>query len=91
MYAEAVIIGAGVIGLSVAKELASKGHSVILLEKEEQYGRGVSSRSTEVIHSGIYYKTGSLKARLCVRGKGLLYEHCVKYKVRHKKDYPCSH
>ena len=84
MHAEVVIIGAGVIGLSVAKELAAKGHSVILLEKEERYGSGVSSRSTEVIHSGIYYKTGSLKAKLCVRGKRLLYEHCAKYKVKHK-------
>lgn len=85
MNAEIVVIGGGVIGLAVARLAASKGHSVILLEKESGYGTGVSSRNTEVIHAGIYYKTGSLKASLCVRGKHLLYEHCEKYGVRHKR------
>ncbi len=84
MDATVLVIGAGVIGLSVAREIARKGHSVILLEKEDRFGCGISSRNTEVIHSGIYYQT-SLKARLCVRGKMLLYEHCEKYKIRHKR------
>lgn len=83
--AEVVVIGAGVIGLSAARRIAAGGYSVILLEKEAQYGCGVSSRSSEVIHAGIYYKTGSLKAELCMRGKVLLYEHCAKYKIPHKR------
>jgi L-2-hydroxyglutarate oxidase LhgO len=85
MDAKVVIVGAGIIGLSVARKIAGEGHSVILLEKEARYGCGVSSRNTEVIHAGIYYKTGSLKATLCVRGKELLYEYCQKHKVRHKR------
>ena len=85
MDAEIVVIGGGVIGLAVAREVANKGHSVIVLEKERGYGTGISSRNTEVIHAGIYYTAGSLKASLCVRGKHLLYEHCEKYGVQHKR------
>jgi len=86
MDAEVVVIGTGVIGLAIAAEIASKGRSVILLEKEARYGLGVSSRNTEVIHAGIYYQTGSLKASLCVRGKKLLYEYCDRFKIKNKKS-----
>jgi L-2-hydroxyglutarate oxidase LhgO len=72
----AVVIGAGVVGLAVARELAGAGHETFVLEKEPGIGRGVSSRNSEVIHSGLYYQPGSLKARLSVRGNGLLYGLC---------------
>jgi len=85
MKTDVIVIGAGAAGLSISEQFARHGHEVILLEKEELYGRGVSSRSTEVIHAGIYYTTGSLKARLCIRGKELLYEFCRKHKVNHKR------
>lgn len=85
MDADIVIIGAGVIGLAIAERLTAEGRSVVLLEKEKQYGTGISSRSTETIHAGIYYEQGSLKARLCREGKTLLYEHCKKYGVPHKR------
>lgn len=80
-----MIIGAGVIGLAIAFKISQKSHSVILVEKESQYGCGISSRNSEVIHAGIYYHTGSLKALLCLEGKRLLYEHCEKYQIRHKR------
>jgi len=85
MDTEFVIIGAGVIGLAIAYKISGKGHSVILLEKESRYGTGISSRNTETIHAGIYYQTGSLKARLCLEGKRLLYEHCEKFKIKYKR------
>lgn len=85
MDADVVVIGAGVIGLAVAERLSGKGHSVVLLEKEPQYGTGVSSRNTETIHAGIYYQQGSLKASLCLEGKRLLYEYCAKHNIRHKR------
>lgn len=85
MDTDIVVIGAGVIGLAVAARLARAGRSVVLLEKERTFGAGISSRNTEVIHAGIYYKTGSLKARLCLRGKQLLYEHCEMHGIRHKR------
>jgi len=85
MNTDIVIIGAGAIGLSIARKMAREGNEVVLLEKEKQYGRGVSSRSSEVIHAGLYYKTNSLKASLCTKGKELLYEHCARYKVNHKR------
>ncbi|MFC1668156.1 NAD(P)/FAD-dependent oxidoreductase [Chlamydiota bacterium] len=69
-----IIIGAGVIGLSIASELADKKRTIFVLEKENQYGLGISSRNSEVIHAGIYYPQESLKARLCVSGNSLLYE-----------------
>ena len=69
---ECAVIGAGVIGLAVARELAIQGREVVILESEGAIGTGTSSRNSEVIHAGIYYPEGSLKARLCVRGKELL-------------------
>ena len=85
MDTDVLVIGAGVVGLAIAYKLAKEGYSVILAEKESQFGMGTSSRNSEVIHAGIYYQTGSLKASLCLRGKNLLYEHCNKYNVEYKK------
>lgn len=74
---DSVIIGAGVIGLATARELALAGRSVLVLEKATAAGLETSSRNSEVIHAGIYYPTGSLKAKLCVRGRDLLYAFCA--------------
>jgi len=73
---EAVVIGAGVVGLAVARALALRGREVLVLEAAEGIGTGTSSRNSEVIHAGIYYPAGSLKARLCVEGKRRLYSYC---------------
>ena len=70
---DAVVIGAGVVGLAVGRALALKGHEVMVLESENAIGTGTSSRNSEVIHAGIYYPAGSLKARLGVQGKHMLY------------------
>ena len=78
---ECVVIGAGVVGLAVAAELASAGREVVVLEQHDAIGTETSSRNSEVIHAGIYYPTGSHKAELCVRGKALLYAHCDAYAV----------
>ena len=80
-----VIIGAGVIGLAVARELSAHYANVYLLEKNKTFGQETSSRNSEVIHSGIYYPKGSLKAILCVEGKKLLYEYCEKNAICYKK------
>ena len=73
---DAVVIGAGVIGLAVARELAMAGREVLIIERNALIGAETSSRNSEVIHAGIYYPTGSVKAETCVRGKALLYEYC---------------
>ncbi len=78
---DVTIIGAGVVGLSIARRISSSGRSIAVLEKEPGPGRGISSRSSEVIHAGIYYPSGSLKARLCVRGAALLYEFCTANRI----------
>jgi len=83
--ADAVIIGAGVVGLAVARALALAGREVIVLEAENAFGTGTSARNSEVIHAGIYYPTGSLRAQLCVRGKALLYDHCASHGVAHRR------
>lgn len=72
---DVVVVGAGVVGLAVAKRLADAGREVIVLESEEIFGSGTSSRNSEVIHAGIYYPKGSLKAELCVEGKARLYRY----------------
>ena len=74
---DAVVVGAGVVGLAVARALALAGREVLVLEKEQAIGQGVSSRNSEVVHAGLYYTPGSLKARLCVRGKELLYAYAA--------------
>ena len=82
---EVIIIGSGVIGLSIAYFLSKNEKKVILVEKEKNFGEGVSSRNTEVIHAGIYYAKESLKSRLCLSGKEKLYEFCKRYHISHKK------
>jgi L-2-hydroxyglutarate oxidase LhgO len=77
-----IIIGAGVIGLSVARAISMNSKdSVLVIEKEESYGHGISSRNSEVIHSGIYYKPNSLKASYCTLGRELIYDYCKKNHV----------
>ena len=74
---EAIVIGAGVVGLAIARALAQSGREVMVLEAADAIGTGVSSRNSEVIHAGIYYPPGSLKASACIRGKALLYDYCA--------------
>jgi L-2-hydroxyglutarate oxidase LhgO len=80
-----IIIGAGVVGLAVAFELSGRYGDLIVVEKNDSFGQETSSRNSEVIHAGIYYPKGSLKASLCVEGRKLLYEFCTRYNVPHKK------
>lgn len=82
---DCAIIGAGVIGLAVARELAAQGREVLLLEAEGAFGTGISARNSEVIHAGIYYPAGSLKARLCVAGRRRLYGYCAERGIAHRR------
>ena len=79
------IIGAGVIGLAVAAQVAGKNREVYILEKNDTFGKETSSRNSEVIHAGIYYPEGSLKAETCVVGNALLYELCKRYGIGYRK------
>src|SRR5712672_3008344 len=81
---ECVVIGAGVIGLAVARRLAQAGREVIVLEAAEGIGTVTSSRNSEVIHAGIYYPAGSLMARMCISGKRALYQYCSNHGVPHR-------
>jgi len=82
---DAVVIGAGVVGLAVARALALAGREVVVLEAESAIGTHTSSRNSEVIHAGLYYPTGSLKARLCVAGRQALYAYCADHDVPHQR------
>ena len=82
---DAIVIGAGVIGLAVARELAMHGRQVIVIERNAAIGQETSSRNSEVIHAGIYYATDSLKARLCVAGKERLYDYCREKDIPHQR------
>jgi len=82
---DVVVIGAGVIGLAVAARLAGDDRSVLVLERETGIARGVTSRNSEVIHAGIYYPAGSLKARTCVDGRERLYAWCAERRVPHRR------
>jgi L-2-hydroxyglutarate oxidase LhgO len=78
---DCVVVGAGVIGLAIAREMALQGYETILLERENAFGTVSSARNSEVIHAGIYYPKNSLKAKLCVEGNRLLYEYCRSHQV----------
>ncbi|MSQ88327.1 MAG: NAD(P)/FAD-dependent oxidoreductase [Betaproteobacteria bacterium] len=82
---ECVVIGAGVVGLATARALALAGREVVILETEDAIGTHTSSRNSEVIHAGIYYPKGSLKARACVAGRQRLYEYCATHGVPHRR------
>lgn len=82
---DAVVIGAGVIGLAVARALAMQGREVLIVEAAGSFGTGISSRHSEVIHAGIYYPHESLKSQLCVRGRDRLYAFCERFGVPHRR------
>jgi len=84
-HVDCVVIGAGVVGLAVARRMALAGREVVVLEAEKAIGTHTSSRNSEVIHAGIYYAPGSLKARLCVPGKQALYRYCEAHGVGHRR------
>jgi len=83
--ADCVVIGAGVVGLAIARRLALAGCEVIILESEGEVGTHTSSRNSEVIHAGIYYPKGSLKARFCVAGRDMLYRYCAERGIEHRR------
>jgi len=82
---ECIVVGAGVIGIAVARALALAGREVVIVEAEPHFGMQTSSRNSEVIHAGIYYPQGSLKARLCVAGRERLYAHCESRHIPHRR------
>ncbi|MCB2022091.1 MAG: FAD-dependent oxidoreductase, partial [Burkholderiaceae bacterium] len=82
---DAIVIGAGVVGLAVGRALARKGLETLVLEREDAIGTGISSHNSEVIHAGLYYAPGSLKARLCVQGRAQLYDFCASHGVAHRR------
>lgn len=82
---DVVIVGAGVVGLAIAARFARRNLALYVIEKHESFGKETSSRNSEVIHAGIYYPYGSLKARLCVEGNALLYDICGKNNIPHKR------
>jgi L-2-hydroxyglutarate oxidase LhgO len=82
---DAIVCGAGVVGIAVARALARRGQEVLLLEREQQFGTHTSARNSEVIHAGIYYPPGSLKARLCVEGRQRLYRFCTQAGIPHRR------
>ncbi len=84
-HVQSVVVGAGVVGLATARRLARAGHEVLILEAEDSWGHHTSARNSQVIHAGMYYAPGSLKARFCVEGKKLLYDFCETRHVDHAR------
>ncbi len=84
-HVQTLVIGAGVLGLAAGRALAQAGHETVVVEAGDAIGQGVSSRNSEVIHAGLYYEPGTLKADLCVRGKELLYAFCAERGVPHRR------
>ncbi|MDI6726012.1 MAG: NAD(P)/FAD-dependent oxidoreductase [Smithellaceae bacterium] len=82
---DVAVIGAGVVGLAIAEALCKECDGIVVLERNSSFGMETSSRNSEVIHSGIYYPTGFLKARLCTTGKALLYDWCLAKEIPHRK------
>lgn len=85
LYTDYLVIGAGVIGLAIAKKLSDQGKDCLVLEKNHRFGEETSSRNSEVIHAGIYYPKGSLKAKLCIEGKEQLYQYCHERAIPYKR------
>lgn len=81
---DTTVVGAGVVGIAIARALAMAGRQVLLIEKNERVGEETSARNSEVVHAGIYYPEGSNKARMCVDGKGLLYRYCESNGIAHR-------
>ena len=84
-HIEAVVIGAGVVGLACARALARRGIETVILERHEAFGTETSARNSEVIHAGLYYASGSRKAALCVAGRNALYAFCTSHQVSHRR------
>ena len=82
---QVLVVGAGVIGLAVARAAARAGHDVVVAESANAVGTGISSRNSEVIHAGMYYPTGTLRGRHCVGGRRMLYAFCASHGVPHRK------
>lgn len=82
---DCLVIGGGVVGLAIARELALSGREVVVAERNDHFGMETSSRNSEVIHAGLYYPTGSLKAQLCVSGKERLYQYCESRGIPHRR------
>ena len=82
---DALVVGAGVVGLAIARTLVAQRLSVAVVEEGRKFGEGVSARSSEVIHAGLYYEPGGLKARLCVEGRRLLYDYCAARGIPHRR------
>jgi L-2-hydroxyglutarate oxidase LhgO len=82
---DVIVIGAGIVGLAAARALARSGHDLLILERAAAIGTGISSRNSEVIHAGLYYTPGSLKARLCVEGAAMLYAYCEERGIAHRR------
>ncbi|MBB3214688.1 L-2-hydroxyglutarate oxidase LhgO [Herbaspirillum sp. Sphag1AN] len=82
---DCIVIGAGVVGLAIARALAQRGLETVVIESEPAIGTGISSRNSEVVHAGIYYPPNSLKAQLCVRGRDLLYDYCEARGIAHAR------
>lgn len=80
-----LIIGAGLVGLAIAREVSKANKSIVVIERNKAFGQETSSRNSEVIHGGMYYPSGTFKARFCIEGRELLYELCEKYSIAHKK------
>ena len=82
---DCLVVGAGVVGLAVARAMQMAGHETFLIDRADSFGTETSSRNSEVIHAGIYYEPGSLKAKLCVQGKEWLYAYCADRDVPHRR------
>ena len=82
---DCAVIGAGVVGLAIARQFAKSGRDVVILEAEDAFGTHTSARNSEVIHAGIYYASGTMKAKLCVPGRKALYQYCAEHDVKHRR------
>ena len=85
MNKSVIVVGAGVVGLACGKELSEKGYEVFIAEQEKNIATQTSARNSGVIHAGVYYPAESLKAKLCIRGKQLLYEYCEQFEVPYSR------